>query len=179
MTESEETKYELGNPSKPMADDVLTCLRKIIQSHYLYSHFLLKRVGLTGSQLAVLQEIHKKKEPTVGEIAKAIILSQATVTGILERLENRDLVTRKRTPVDRRKVFVNLTPKGMQLLNDAPPLLRESFVSDFNELQDWEKSMILSSLQRLVQMMDAKSVKPGPILSDESLNTLVNPSIVR
>ena len=179
MTESGQTKHELVNPSTPMADDVLICLRKIIQSHYLYSHFLLKQVGLTGSQLAVLQEIRKKKEPTVGEIAKAISLSQATVTGILERLENRNLVTRRRTPVDRRKVLVNLTRQGMQLLEGAPPLLRESFVSDFNALQEWEKSMILSSLQRLVQMMDAKNIKPGPILSDESLNTLVNQSFVR
>ena len=47
----------------------------------------------------------------------------------------------------------------------APPLMQESFVEQFNRLQDWEQSMILSSLQLLVSITDAKALKAAPILA--------------
>ena len=47
---------------------------------------LAKRVGLTGQQLVILQEIYSLGEVTAGEIARAVSLSQATLTGILERM---------------------------------------------------------------------------------------------
>ncbi len=55
----------------------------------------------------------------------------------------------------------------MRLLETAPPPLQESFVEQFNALEDWEQAMMLSSLQRLVVMMDAKSIKAAAVLSTE------------
>ena len=66
------------------ANQVLVSLRKIIQSIATNSRSLVKRVGLTGPQLMILQEIACAGETSVGELAKAISLSQGTVTGILE-----------------------------------------------------------------------------------------------
>ncbi len=158
-------KKNLGNL---ISDNVLISLRKIIQSIDLNSRSLVKRVGLTGPQLLILQEVFRSGEVSVGEIAKAISLSQATVTGILERLEKRGLVVRQRSEVDRRRVLVKVTQAGEKLLEKAPPLMQESFVERFNCLQDWEQAMILCSLQRLVSIMDAKTLKAAPILTTSS-----------
>ena len=57
-----------------------------------------------------------------------------------------------------------------QLLEAAPPLMQESFVEQFDRLQNWEQHMILSSLQRLVTMMDAKQIEAAPILTSEPLD---------
>ena len=151
--------------AQSVCDQVLISLRRIIQSIDLHSRYLVKRVGLTGPQLVILQEVHQSGEVATGEIARAISLSQATVTGILERMEKRGLVTRRRSDIDRRRVIVSLTPTGEALLAEAPPLMQESFVDEFSQLQDWEQSMILSALQRLVSMMDAKTLKAAPILT--------------
>lgn len=153
--------------SGSITDHVLISLRKIIQSITIHSRYLVKTIGLTGPQLVILQEVSKVAEVPVGEIAKAISLSQATVTGVLERLEKRGLVLRRRDDIDKRRVLVKITGEGLRLLEISPPPMQESFVEQFNGLEDWEKSMILSSLQRLVVMMDAKSIKAAAVLSTE------------
>ena len=153
--------------SNSITENVLISLRKIMQSISIHSRYLVKKVGLTGPQLVILLEVSKFDEVSVGKIAKAISLSQATVTGVLERLEKRELVLRRRDDIDRRRVLVRITEDGLRLLETAPPPMQESFVEQFNALEDWEQAMMLSSLQRLVAMMDAKSIKAAAVLPTE------------
>jgi DNA-binding MarR family transcriptional regulator len=120
---------------------------------------------LTGPQLVILQEISRMGEVTAGEIAHAVSLSQPTVTGILERMENRGLLARRRSERDKRRIMVRITRNGQQVLDDAPPLMQEAFIERFASLQEWEQTMILSSLQRLVSIMDAKAIQAAPFLA--------------
>lgn len=135
------------------------------------SRKLVKRVGLTGPQLVILQEISSLGEVTSGEIARAVSLSQATLTGILERMEKRGLLSRRRSEHDKRRVMVRISDSGMKVLEDAPPLMQEEFVDEFSSLQEWEQNMILSSLQRLVSIMDAKAIQAAPFLATSAINT--------
>ena len=154
-----------------ISDAVLIALRQIIRAIDLRSKRLVKQFGLTGPQLLILQEIARADEITASELAKSISLSQATVTGILERLEKRTLITRRRSNSDRRRVKVSASTTGRHLLEAAPPLMQESFLEQFDRLKNWEQHMILSSLQRLVTMMDAKQIEAAPILTSEPLET--------
>ena len=137
-----------------VSDEVLDCLRKIIQSIDLHSRFLSKRFGLTGPQLVILREITRRNGITAGEVARAISLSQATVTGILERLERGGFIARRRSDADRRRILLQTTEAASTVLAEAPPVLQESFVSAFNNLPGWEQLMILSALRRLVVLMN-------------------------
>lgn len=150
---------------KKITDEVLINLRKINQMIDIHSKFLVKEVGLTGPQLTILNEVNKQGDMSTGELAKAISVSQATITGILERLEKKELIKRTRSEQDRRKVYVSVTTRCKELLENAPPPLQESFVSSFHELESWEQLMILSSLQRLVGLMDAKKIDAAPMLT--------------
>ena len=148
--------------NRTVSDNVMIALRKIIQAIDINSKKLVKRVGLTGPQLVILQEISSLGEVTAGEIARAVSLSQATVTGVLDRMENRGLLARQRCDHDKRRIMVRITESGKQVLKDAPPLMQEAFVERFSSLQEWEQSMILSSIQRLVSIMDAKAIQAAP-----------------
>lgn len=150
---------------KKITDEVLINLRKINQMIDIHSRFLVKEVGLTGPQLTILNEVDRQVEMSTGELARAISLSQATVTGILERLEKKHLIIRTRSDQDRRKIIIRITPECKELLEQAPPPLQESFVSSFHELENWEQLMILSSLQRMVALMDAKKIEAAPMLT--------------
>jgi DNA-binding MarR family transcriptional regulator len=158
--------------SASLCDKVLISLRKIIQSIDLHSRFLVKQCGLTGPQLIILQEISNSGETPVGQVAKACSLSQATVTGVLERLEKRELVARRRSDRDRRSVLVRVTRTGARLLEQAPPPMQENFVEEFSHLQDWEQSIILAALQRVVAMMDAKTINAAPFLATGPIDDL-------
>jgi len=149
-----------------ICNEVLIAIRRIIQSVDLHSRYLERYFGLTVPQLIVLQVVSNNGEMPIGEIAKSVSLGQPTVTGILERLENRGLVTRRRGEKDKRKMYISVTESCHQLLEKAPPPMQEHFIDAFTSLQDWEQSMILTSLQRIVALMDAKTIQVAPILAE-------------
>lgn len=145
-------------------DEVLVSLRRVIRATDLHSKYLAKTTGLTAPQILLLQTIRDKGQVTIGELANEISLSQATVTTILDRLEKRKLVYRERSDQDKRKVHAYLTDSGVETLQAAPTPLQEHFTRQFGDLQNWEQTMIIASLQRVAQMMDAQHIDASPVL---------------
>ncbi|MEK9575922.1 MAG: MarR family transcriptional regulator [Gammaproteobacteria bacterium] len=145
-------------------DAVLIALRKVIRATDLHSKYLAKNTGLTTAQLLILQSIQNMGEVSIGEISKKISLSQATVTSILDRLVDKGLVYRERSSEDKRKVHAYLTEDAVALIKDAPAPLQEQFTKQFGALNEWEQSMMISSLQRIAQMMDAEGIDASPVL---------------
>jgi DNA-binding MarR family transcriptional regulator len=156
-----------GQTARPSGttDEVLMALRRIIRAIDLHSRDLIGNYGLTGPQLTVLRALDDGKGRPVGEVARAVHLSQATVTGIVVRLQKRGLVTRARGDADKRQVVVSPTPAAQEILAQAPPLLQVSFIEEFSKLQDWEQTQILSALQRVVAMMEARHLEATPMLA--------------
>jgi len=145
-------------------EELLVALRRIIRAVDLRSKQLSKHVGLTGPQLLVMQNIEERPGIMVREIADNINLSPATITNILDRLETRDLATRIRSTQDKRKVGVFLTEKGKVAVVDAPRPLQEHFVERFGQLQEWEQSQMVATVQRIATMMDANNIDASPFL---------------
>jgi DNA-binding MarR family transcriptional regulator len=152
-------------------DQVLVSLRQIIRAIDLHSKHLERESGLTGPQLLVIQSISQFDMVTAGQIAREVNLSQATVTTILDRLEKKAYVTRERSQEDKRKVLIRLTEAGELILKQAPTLLQESFINNFEGLEVWDQNLILSSLQRVAHMMQAGHLDAAPLLdsSDEQV----------
>ncbi len=144
--------------------EVLISLRKIIQATDFHSKNLSKKYGLTGPQLIILQEISSNSHISITELGRAISLSQGTVTDIILRLEKKELVCKKKSETDKRRIELYITDKCKTLLDKAPPPLQETFIEQFEQLRDWEQMMILSSLHRLVEMMEAKKIDASPLL---------------
>ena len=148
----------------PLITSVLVALRRVIRATDLHSHELVRTSGLTTPQLLLLQTIRDRSEVTVGEIAEEMSLSQATVTSIVDRMELRKFVSRKKSDKDKRKVYIGLTKHGKDAIRNAPVPLQDSFVSQFKNLKDWEQNMIIAALQRVAFMMDAENLDAAPLL---------------
>lgn len=144
--------------------DILIALRRIIRATDSYSKHLSKVSGLTAPQLLIMQAIHNSGDVTIKSISLQVSLSQATVTTILDRLESRGLIRRLRSQTDKRIVHANLTKEGQLLLNQAPTPLQQQFVERFQQLNDWEQNLLLSSVQRIAEMMDAQGLDAAPLL---------------
>ena len=65
---------------------------------------------------------------------------------------------------DRRKRVVKVTGDGRALLGTAPPLLQSRFIEELRKLQEWEQTLILSTLQRVSSMMSAEDLPAAPVL---------------
>lgn len=144
--------------------DVLIALRRVIRATDLHSKHLAKTTGLTAPQLLLLQTIRDNEDVTIGKLASKMSLSQATVTSILDRLQKRALVVRERSQKDKRIVHAHLTDLAVETLKEAPIPLQDQFTQQFSNLQEWEQSMIISSLQRISEMMGAHDIDASPLL---------------
>lgn len=147
---------------------IIRSLRRIIRAVGLYSRELLRRRNLTTSQLAALRQLARHGRLSAGDVARGISVSQATITGVLDRLERRELVTRSRDPEDRRRVVIDLTEAGREVVATSPPPLHERFVMRLAELPEAERHEIDRVLRRIVEMMEVEDVEAAPVLAAET-----------
>jgi len=152
-----------------ISEEIVIALRRIVRAIDLHSRRLAEEYGLTGPQVVLLREVVRSGEIHVAELAKHISLSHATVTDILNRLERRGLIVRTRSLTDRRRIQVRHTDEAVALVKRSPPLLQEQFSAQLARLHDWELTQILSVLQRVALMMDAKQIDASPLLSTGSV----------
>ncbi len=145
-------------------EQVLIELRRILRATQLGARTLARESGMTTSQLVVLQILNSQGEMTARQIAESMHLTQATVTTLLDRLQDRGWITRRRGEQDRRRVYVQLSDEGRRQLERTPESLQERFLGQFTGLQAWEQSMILAALQRVAHLLDGASIDASPVL---------------
>ena len=167
----DELVYALGVAGPDLIEEsIVSALRRIVRAIDLQSRRMVDACGLTGPQLVVLREAAHLSGTSVSALARAVSLSQPTVSGILERLERRGLVRRERSQTDRRSVFVSVTPEGARTLKDAPSLLQDRFQRELARLEEWERTQMLATLQRVAGMMDAESIDAAPLLETGAID---------
>ena len=104
----------------------------------------LSDLGLRQAEVNVLQQLAPGSQRSVGELAAATGQRSSTLTGVLDRLEERRLVRRRVNPADRRSFTIALTAGGEraaarvhaafatldeQVLADVPPAAADGFHS--------------------------------------------------
>ena len=146
-------------------EELFVSIRKIIRAIDIRSRKLSKEAGITGPQLMILQELAREEGISAKQVSTNVNLSQATVTNILDRLEAKAFIKRMRCEGDRRKISLFLTELGQQALQSAPQPIEDSFIEKFSALKDWEQFQLLSSVERIAEMMGASEIDAAPVLN--------------
>jgi len=143
------------------AAEILQSLRRIIRSIDQHNKLLSKEYKMTIPQLVCLRQLAKEGDLTSGNLARMVFLSQATVTGILDRLEAKGFITRERSSADRRRVFVALTAEGLKLAEEMPWPLQERFARGLDSLTAQGQEQFDLMLKKLVEIMEASGSPCG------------------
>jgi DNA-binding MarR family transcriptional regulator len=146
-------------------ESILLSVRRIMRAIDMHSSYLARQYGLTSPQLICLKKLSGEKEMTPGGLAKEVHLSHATVTGIINRLEKKRLVKRTRSTEDGRSYLIRLTGSGSSMIQTSPSMLQDQFMHELSKLADWEKTMILSSLQRITSILNVESIDAAPVMT--------------
>jgi DNA-binding MarR family transcriptional regulator len=136
---------------------ILMALRRIMHFIDTYSRRLAVEHHITGPQLICLYSIVTDGPLTLSALGKRVSLSMSTVNGIVDRLENKNLVLRERNDKDRRKVLITATQAGISLASSAPLPLQDRLSLTIADLPELEQVSIALSLERIVDMMEDKS----------------------
>jgi DNA-binding MarR family transcriptional regulator len=132
----------------------------------------LKSVGLAPQELGLLQAVASAEGLTQQAIADAQGIARSRMVVLVDALEQRRLVKRRRNPEDRRAHALYLTPKGHKLLARAFPIAVEHEQQLTDSLSVEEREQLLELLDRVgMQVGIPPGVHPGmghSALADET-----------
>ncbi len=154
----------------PDTDRVLQAIRGIIRLVAVNSRHLATSHGITGPQLSALYALNRKGDLTGTEIADRLLLSPSTVVGVIDRLEEKCLVARKRDKEDRRRVLVSLTQAGKDLVKEVPHPIEGGLTRLLSQMPSKEKEQMADSLEACAAMLGVDGEVP-PELDDLDLHT--------
>jgi MarR family transcriptional regulator, organic hydroperoxide resistance regulator len=121
---------------------------------------LLKELDLTYPQYLVMLVLWQHADQSVNAICDRLLLESNTVTPLLKRLEQKKLLSRRRSNDDERKVMVSLTAKGDELRKQALSI-PEQIIDSFDDEDVTEKEIreFQETLWKLVKVLNAKVEK--------------------
>lgn len=82
----------------------------------------VQQTGLTPSQFYIMKLLWETDRRPFNELARELICSRATITGIVDTLQKNGFVQREPNPDDRRSLLAALTEKGWSLQGEVPDL---------------------------------------------------------
>ncbi len=115
---------------------------------------LLQPLHLTPASGLVLSMLADAENPLPpNEIADRLIISRATVTGLLDSLERRAYIRRLPHPSDRRMILAEITETGRQTANAFRPIVHQHQKEWFEALGKTEQQQFLVALHRLQESL--------------------------
>ncbi len=138
--------------------ELVYLIRKLMQSGEIYTKELNKRFNVSAPQVASLLVLYEAGAMSPSHLARRIMVKSSTVTGIIDRLEHKGLVTRVRNSPDRRVITIELTQEGRDLAQNAPPPIQMKIVQGLNKMGNDERKEIIKSLAKLAEMIDREDL---------------------
>jgi len=118
---------------------------------------VFKKHGLSNWAFDVLVALRRAGPPfrqTPTELFNSLLLSSGAMTNRIDRLEQAGLVKRVPDPADRRGVLVQLTPKGVKLIDAVMPEHLENETSILRNLPPAERRQLTDLLRRLILSLE-------------------------
>lgn len=140
--------------------EVVQRVQQILKTVDLFSRRTLRQFGVTGPQIWALRTIDAAGSLSTGELADRMFLHDSTISGILDRLEERGLVTRERGDDDRRVIRLRVTRSGLDILCRAPEPPRSRLPRGLQKLDRRELRRMRDAVRQLALIMRVDDLDP-------------------
>ncbi len=135
----------------------LSLLRELSRTHQAvtaYSDQHLRQLGLTPAQFDVIATLGNTLGLTMNKLADKTLVTKGTLTGIVDRLEQKGLVRREVPPNNRRCFRIVLTPEGEQVFEQTFPAHIAYLKQRFEQLRQPELEQLSADLERLRKVFE-------------------------
>lgn len=155
------------DPSDADAAAALDALRRIVRYLRLADREVEHACGVSVAQLFVLRQLADTPALSLGELADRTLTDQSSVSTVVARLVERDLVTRKPSAEDRRRAELRLTARGRRLARSAPRSPQEQMIGAIRAMTPARRAALVRSLEGLATAVGAGAVAPRMLFEDE------------
>lgn len=104
---------------------------------------------LNLTEFAVLELLFNKGHQPIQKIGDKVLLASSSITYVVDKLEEKELLERKACPEDRRITHASLTSQGNELMRDIFPQHAQVIQDIFAGLDTEEKTMMIEQLKKL------------------------------
>ena len=135
-------------------DPYLSLLRPLVEAYlafYRVGNRHIQSLGLTPGQFDVIAELEGTKGLTCTQLSKRTLTTKGTLTGVLDRLEDQELIQRGPVGGDRRATKIQLTPKGSDLFKKVFPAHAEYLRPFFAQALKASEVQVAKRLLRCVR----------------------------
>ncbi|MFP5392989.1 MAG: MarR family winged helix-turn-helix transcriptional regulator [Gammaproteobacteria bacterium] len=138
-------------------------LAECLQGFERVSGEAVRQCGLTHPQFDIIATLGNTPGMSYKELGERTLITKGTLTGVIERLEQKGLVVRTRSEDDKRSYFVQLTQQGEAVFNEAFPRVVEQGRKLFAPYTDADFDAMDATLRKLKQLVnDALAPSPSP-----------------
>jgi len=111
--------------------------------------------GMRTSDFAILEALYHKGRQTIRQISEAVLINTGSITYVIDKLENKNLLERSNCSKDRRVVYIQLTEKGKSLMDDIFPKHQKVIEELFDEVTESDKQILIETLKRVGKKGDS------------------------
>ncbi|CDG80965.1 MarR family winged helix-turn-helix transcriptional regulator [Janthinobacterium agaricidamnosum] len=115
----------------------------------------VRKFGLTHAQFDIIATLGNTPGMTFKELGQKTLITKGTLTGVVERLEQKGLISRQRCTRDKRSYFVRLTDEGDQVFGEVFPAVTSKGKRMFSQFSDDDFSKLEQTLSDLKDVIDA------------------------
>ena len=143
--------------------NIVDSIRRLVRAVYLDSQKMNKTYGLTGPQCSVLRKLMNDGPMSSADLSRMLYVTPSNITGIIDRLEKKDLVERIKKQGDRRVALITLTESGQQLGRSIPDPIINLFISELSDLEPEHLKSLDLAMNQVLDLIDAKGVGEAPL----------------
>lgn len=136
----------------------LAAVRELVRAYQAFERVSgnhIRTLGLTPPQFDVIATLGNTPGMSCKELSEKTLITKGTLTGILDRLIDKALISRHVPEHDRRSVFVALTPAGEALFAEAFPAQLAYMQAGFEDMDNEAMEHLTAQLAMLRHRIDA------------------------
>jgi len=153
----------MANENEAMIKDIVSDVRRLVRAVYLDASKISRRFGLTAAQNAVIRCLHSEGPISSAELSRKLFVTPSNITGIIDRLEKKDLVARVRQESDRRVVMITLTQTGKKLGRALPDPVESRFISQLADLEPERVQFMAEAMNQILSLFDTRGIDDTPL----------------
>lgn len=147
----------------------MNAVRAMVRALRVSSRMIESKMGISGAQLFVLQQLAENPAHSLNELADRTATHQSSVSVVVRRLVDRGYVTRTTSDADRRRVELALTDKGRTLLAGAPTTVQIKLLRAVRGLNPDDRKSLATLLQAWVRAAGIEDATP-PLLGEDHID---------
>jgi DNA-binding MarR family transcriptional regulator len=148
--------------------DIVSSIRRLVRTADHEDQRVGREFGLTSAQSCLISTLAVHGPMSSADLSRHMFVTAANITGIVDRLESKDLVQRARQTGDRRIVLVSLTESGRELGKLLPDPIERRLSLALADMPREQVQEFSSTLQKLMLLLDSAESETAPIGLDKS-----------